>query len=70
MAGADLKWIQKAMGHSSILVTAGIYAHLFEHELDSVANALDEVAASVTKPEERGQNVASQTETAPKTDGE
>jgi len=30
LAGADLKYIQKAMGHSSITVTAEIYAHLFD----------------------------------------
>lgn len=40
-AGADLRWIQKAMGHSSITTTAKIYAHLYDHELDSVAAALD-----------------------------
>ena len=34
LAGADLKYIQKAMGHSSIIVTAEIYAQLFDSELD------------------------------------
>jgi integrase len=41
LAGADLKYIQKAMGHSSITVTAEIYAHLFDSELDQVSDALD-----------------------------
>ena len=40
-AGADLKYIQKAMGHSSITVTAEIYAQLFDSELDQVSDALD-----------------------------
>lgn len=41
MAGADLRFIQKAMGHGSITTTARIYAHLYEDELDAVAAALD-----------------------------
>lgn len=40
-AGADLRWIQKAMGHESITTTARIYAHLYDDELDAVAAALD-----------------------------
>ncbi len=42
-AGADLRWIQKAMGHESITTTARIYAHLYDDELDVVAAALDEL---------------------------
>lgn len=41
MAGADLKFIQKAMGHESITTTARIYAHLYDDEVDRVAAALD-----------------------------
>lgn len=41
MAGADLRFIQKAMGHGSITTTARIYAHLYDDELDAVAAALD-----------------------------
>jgi integrase len=41
-AGADLRWVQKAMGHESITTTARIYAHLYD-ELDSVAAALDRI---------------------------
>ncbi|HYN30586.1 MAG TPA: tyrosine-type recombinase/integrase [Dermatophilaceae bacterium] len=40
-AGADLRYIQKAMGHESITTTARIYAHLYDDELDEVAAALD-----------------------------
>lgn len=40
-AGADLRWIQKAMGHASITTTARIYAHLYDDELDAVAAALN-----------------------------
>ena len=41
MAGADLRFIQKAMGHGSITTTARIYAHLYDDELDVIAAALD-----------------------------
>ncbi len=41
MAGADLRFIQKAMGHESITTTARIYAHLYDDELDTIAEALD-----------------------------
>jgi integrase len=43
-AGADLRYIQKAMGHSSITTTSRIYAHLYDSELDAVADALDRIA--------------------------
>ena len=39
-AGADLRLLQKTMGHASITVTAHIYADLHD-ELDDVASALD-----------------------------
>lgn len=40
-AGADLRLLQKAMGHASITVTAHTDADLFDDELDNVAAALD-----------------------------
>lgn len=40
-AGADLRWIQKAMGHESITTTARIYAPLYDDELARVAAALN-----------------------------
>jgi integrase len=40
-AGADLRLLQKAMGHASITVTAHTYADLFDDELDNFAAALD-----------------------------
>lgn len=41
-AGADLKHVQMALGHSSITTTARIYAHLYDKELDEVSAALDQ----------------------------
>lgn len=49
-AGADLRLLQKTMGHASITVTANTYSDLYDDELDRVADALDslrEVAASM-----------------------
>ena len=40
-AGADLRLLQKTMGHASITVTAHIYADLYDDELDDVASTLD-----------------------------
>jgi integrase len=51
LAGADLKYIQKAMGHSSITVTAEIYAHLFDSELDQVSDALDALTEGAAESE-------------------
>ncbi|BDZ56596.1 tyrosine-type recombinase/integrase [Barrientosiimonas endolithica] len=47
-AGADLRYIQKAMGHSSITTTSRIYAHLYDTELDAVADALDKITEGST----------------------
>ena len=40
-SGADLHYVQKTMGHSSPTVTANIYADLYDHHLDAVADRLD-----------------------------
>jgi hypothetical protein len=40
-AGADLRLLQKTLGHASITVTSHIYADLYDDELDDVASALD-----------------------------
>ncbi|WP_068274814.1 tyrosine-type recombinase/integrase [Aldersonia kunmingensis] len=44
MAGADLRLLQKVMGHASITVTAHVYADLYDEELDTVASALDAIS--------------------------
>lgn len=40
-AGANVKAIQRMLGHASASVTLDIYAGLFDDDLDSVASALD-----------------------------
>ncbi|MFT9536209.1 tyrosine-type recombinase/integrase [Mycobacteroides abscessus subsp. abscessus] len=47
-AGADLRLLQKTMGHASITMTAHIYADLYDDELDAVADALDTLMNSET----------------------
>ena len=40
-SGADLRYVQKTMGHSTPTVTANIYSDLYSDELDQVATNLD-----------------------------
>jgi len=48
-AGADLRLLQKAMGHASITVTAHTYADLFDDELDNIAAALDSLTDDLSE---------------------
>jgi len=41
------------MGHSSVTVTAGIYADLYDYELDEVANVLDRVIETGHEPDKK-----------------
>lgn len=43
-AGANVKAVQRMLGHSSAAMTLDTYADLFEDDLDTVAEALDRVA--------------------------
>ena len=40
-AGANVKAVQRMLGHASAAMTLDTYAELFEDDLDSVAVALD-----------------------------
>ena len=40
-AGANVKAVQKMLGHASAAMTLDIYADLFDDDLEAVANALD-----------------------------
>lgn len=48
-AGADLRLLQKAMGHASTTVTAHTYADLFDDELDNIAAALDSLTDDLSQ---------------------
>ena len=52
-AGANVKAVQKMLGHASAAMTLDIYADLFDDDLEAVATALD--AAEITR--KCGQNV-------------
>ncbi len=41
-AGANVKAVQKMLGHASAAMTLDIYADLFDDDLEAVANALDQ----------------------------
>ena len=44
-AGANVKAIQRMLGHASAAMTLDTYADLFDDDLDSVADALDDARA-------------------------
>jgi site-specific recombinase XerD len=41
-AGANVKAVQRMLGHASAAVTLDIYADLFDDDLDAVADRLDQ----------------------------
>jgi site-specific recombinase XerC len=43
-AGANVKAVQRMLGHASAAMTLDIYADLFDDDLDAVAEALDGAA--------------------------
>ena len=42
-AGANVKVVQRLLGHKSAAMTLDVYAELFEDDLDVVADALERV---------------------------
>jgi integrase len=54
--GANVKAVQKMLGHASAAMTLDIYADLFDDDLEAVATALDQARAreSVGKMWARG----------------
>ena len=49
-AGADVKVVQKMLGHRSATMTLDLYGHLFDDRLDEVADALDRAAQRAAAP--------------------
>ena len=43
-AGANVKAVQRMLGHASAAMTLDVYADLFEDDLDQVADRLDQAA--------------------------
>jgi len=54
-SGADLRYVQKTMGHSTPTVTANSYSDLYSDELDHVANNLDQLHATEIHTPKTGQ---------------
>ncbi|MEV4493289.1 tyrosine-type recombinase/integrase [Micromonospora coxensis] len=48
-AGANVKAVQRMLGHTSASMTLDVYAGLFGDDLDAVANRLDEAAGARDK---------------------
>lgn len=48
-AGANLKAVQRMLGHKSAAMTLDTYADLFDDDLDAVAEALN-AAATAARP--------------------
>jgi integrase len=46
-SGANVKTIQRMLGHTSAAMTLDVYSDLFEEDLDAVAGALDRAATKV-----------------------
>jgi integrase len=45
-AGANVKAVQRMLGHASASMTLDVYAGLFGDDLDAVADRLDEAVAA------------------------
>jgi integrase len=41
-AGASIKAVQRSLGHASAAVTLDRYSHLYDDDLEALADALDE----------------------------
>jgi integrase len=47
-AGANVKAVQRMLGHASAAMTLDIYADLFDDDLDAVGAALNHAASAVS----------------------
>ena len=48
-SGANIKAVQRMLGHSSAAMTLDVYADLFDDDLDQLADRLNAAATSVAK---------------------
>jgi len=49
-AGADVKAVQRMLGHAKASMTLDVYADLFDDDLDGVADRLDAAIKSAADP--------------------
>jgi integrase len=57
-AGASVALVQRMLGHSSPTVTLGVYSHLFEDDLDRVADRLDDAKTKSRADQVRTDRIA------------
>lgn len=57
-AGANVKAVQRMLGHASAAMTLDVYAGLFDDDLDAVADRMDAAAAAAVPPVCPGGTVA------------
>ncbi|MBM4515235.1 tyrosine-type recombinase/integrase [Rhodococcus hoagii] len=53
-AGANVKAVQRMLGHASAAMTLDVYADLFDDDLDTVADRLDESVAKCGQVKRKG----------------
>ena len=46
-AGANVKAVQRLLGHASAAMTLDVYSGLFDDDLDAVADRMDEASARI-----------------------
>jgi len=49
-SGANIKAVQRQLGHASAAMTLDLYGHLYEDDLDALSEALDRRFAAATSP--------------------
>lgn len=68
-AGASVKAVQRMLGHSSAQITLDRYTHLFEDDLESLAESMDaRYGAAQVRPKRTLERVSGLSETAGKVD--
>jgi len=59
-SGANIKAVQRQLGHASAAMTLDLYGHLYEDDLDALSEALDRrFAAATSSPEIRSERASS-----------
>jgi len=49
-SGASIKAVQRQLGHASATMTLDLYGHLYDDDLDALADALDRKLAESPAP--------------------
>ncbi len=64
-SGANIKAVQRQLGHASAAMTLDLYGHLYEDDLDALSEALDRRFTAATAPPETRAHRASSDSPAP-----